>query len=193
MIAEVYALNAVMFMACMCCLACWEHGRRDRWLLVFAFLLGLGLANHHTLAPLGPAGLVFVLCREWHVILRWRVVLACVLLFAIPLALYFYLPLASSYGPFMDWGHPQTFRAMIDHISRGQYTSHYEPQPRTLTSFVFQIVTLGRYYLDQFSPVVGVLLLIALPWALRNRNRKRAAWLFLALFGFASRWRLPGC
>lgn len=179
-IAEVYALNLLLFMTCLWCLARWDRQRRRRWLLAFALLLGLGLANHHTIGILGPAGLAFVLWRNWRVILDWRTVVGSVLLFALPLSLYLYLPLASSASPYMDWGQPRSLDALFEHISRAQYKQSYEPQPRSATSFFFQFTQLTRDYLHQFSPAVGAAVLFLLPLALR---RRRGGWIPLAVLG----------
>lgn len=182
-IAEVYALNALIFMGCLWALANWDQCRRRRWLWLFAGLLGLGMANHHTIGILGPAGLVFVLIRQWRVILDWRLVGGSLAAFILPLSLYLYLPWAASTDPYMNWGHPQSLAALIDHITRAQYKASREPLPRTLLILFFQVSTVLRYYLSQFSPLVGAALLIAIPWAIHYRFRP--GWRPLAILAVA--------
>ncbi len=180
-IAEVYALNAAIFTACLLCLVMWDHRRNDRWLLAFAFLLGLGFTNHHTIGIIGLAGLALVLLRRWRTILNWRLDMAAIALFLLPLSLYLYLPLRSASGPYMDWGHPETLRQLWDHVTRVQYKINYTPEPRTAVSVCFQLVTLIRYFLDQFSPVVGLSSLVAIPLVLRWR-RESKWWAMCILF-----------
>src|SRR5690349_4365366 len=54
------------------------HGRKaDRILVLIAYLLGLGYANHPAGFLVGPAVGVVVLARRWDTILRWKMWLAC--------------------------------------------------------------------------------------------------------------------
>ncbi len=63
--AEVYALQALLMVAALYALLRYDSEERTQWLLAAAFLLALGLANHHLLAltVLLPA-LLFVLIRR---------------------------------------------------------------------------------------------------------------------------------
>ncbi len=74
----------------------------------------------------------------------------------------------------MDWGHPETFKQMWGHITRQQYKVNYDPSPRTLAGVSFQLATLGRYYLAQFSPAVGFFSIIGIPLVVLRR--KEAKW-----------------
>lgn len=172
-IAEVYTLNSLLFMSCLLCLLRWDRQRNDRWLLAFSLLLGLGMTNHHTIGIIGPAALAFVLWRNWRTILNWRLMLAAIVLFIVPLSLYLYLPLRSATYPYMDWGHPETLTRLWEHINRSQYKVNSTPLERTAVSMLFQLTKLGRNILDQFSPVVGLAGLVVIPTALARRSDRR--------------------
>lgn len=176
-IAEVYSLNAVLFALGILCLVTWDQCRNTRWLILFSFVLGIGLANHHTIGILGPIGLAWVLTRQWRVILRPGLVLGSVVAFAVPLSLYLYLPLRALADPYMNWGAPKDVSSVWSHISRAQYKSNYEPASRNLLNFVFQVQAYGRFFVHQFSPLVGLLLLGIVPWFIVRR--RKAVWLYL--------------
>src|ERR687898_417336 len=59
-IAEVYTLNALLVSATIVVLLLWREYRKDRYLLLSAFLVGLCLTNHLTSGLLLPASLLLV-------------------------------------------------------------------------------------------------------------------------------------
>ena len=59
-IAEVYTLNALFVALTLLALLLWRERRRDRYLLLCAFLVGLSMTNHLTSGLLLPATLLFV-------------------------------------------------------------------------------------------------------------------------------------
>src|SRR5215217_5989887 len=64
-IAEVYTLNAMFVSVTIVVLLLWREYRKDRYLLLSAFLVGLCLTNHLTSGLLLPAGLLFVALVDW--------------------------------------------------------------------------------------------------------------------------------
>jgi len=191
-IAEVYALNALLFVMCLFCLVRWYKEQNNRWLLGFSFILGLGLTNHHTIAIIGPIGLCFVLWKNWKIILNWKFVILAIILFLLPLTLYIYLPLRSATAPYMDWGHPVTLKRMWAHISRAQYKLNYHPLPRNISSIVFQLTILIRYFFNQFSPIIGFLSLVFIPVNLIYRRQERwwAIWILFIGIMLTFSWLL---
>ena len=186
-IAEVYTLNAFIFMVCLLCLVEWNRSRHPRWLMAFSFALGLGMTDHHTIGIIGPAAVVLVLWCNWRTILKWKLVLLCIALFILPLGIYLYLPLRAATCPYMDWGHPETISRLWSHVMRAQYRINAEPVERSAVRLFFQFTMVLRNYLDQFSPVVGLFALVAVPVVLIYRRDGR--WLAMALlvvwiFGF---------
>ncbi len=176
-IAEVYTLNSAFFTALLLCIIRWDITRKKYILLIFSLLLGLGLTNHHTIAVLGPAAVIFVLARNWKIILDYKLIAAVTALFVVGLSVYLYLPLRAAAMPYMDWGHPETISRLWAHVTRAQYKVNYTPLPRTPLSFFFQISVLMRYYLEQFSPLIGFTALILVPFAVYVR--KNACWILV--------------
>ena len=112
-------------------------GRKaDRILVLVAYLLGLGYANHMGGMLAAPAAAVAVLVRRPRTLLRWKLLLACVaaLLFGItPFAIQ---PIRAAYNPPLNEGEPTacrtglhvsctfskgTYDAFMYNFNRGQY------------------------------------------------------------------------
>ncbi|MFQ5875460.1 MAG: hypothetical protein ACE5JL_16920, partial [Dehalococcoidia bacterium] len=74
----------------------------DRYLLAAAFLLGLGLGNHMTLAFLAPPSLLLI-ASKWSK--RSLITLPATLgAFLLGLAIYVYLPISAAQDPVVNWG-----------------------------------------------------------------------------------------
>ena len=95
-IAEVYTLNALFAAATIFVFLLWRRTRRDRYLLLAAFLCGLSLTHHITSGMLIPAGLLFVLAVEPGKLLEAGLVLKAAGLFILGLLPYIFLPIRAS-------------------------------------------------------------------------------------------------
>jgi hypothetical protein len=108
-VAEVYTLNALFVALILFVLFLWRERRRDRYLLLAAFLMGLSLTHHLTSGLLLPAGLVFVFMVERRKLLDRKLVLKGVGLFLLGLLPYAYLPIRASMDYLPEgwiWGQP---------------------------------------------------------------------------------------
>lgn len=86
-----------------------DRGRADRWLVAAALIYGVAVANHSLALLLPPAIGLFVLMADWRVILRWRTVLACVVVLVATLAVLFAeLPIRAAMHAPLVYGHPDT-------------------------------------------------------------------------------------
>ncbi|MGI8911732.1 MAG: protein O-mannosyl-transferase family, partial [Rubrobacteraceae bacterium] len=107
-IPEVYALNVLFVALTVFALLIWRDTRRDRYLLLAAFLAGLSLTHHLTSGLLIPAGLFFVLATERRRLLDMRLLLQGIGLFLLGLLPLLYLPVRASMGAPLDETHPTT-------------------------------------------------------------------------------------
>jgi hypothetical protein len=81
----------------------------DRWLIAAAFVYAVAVANHSLALLLPPAIGLFVLMADWRVILRWRTVVACVVVLVATLAVLFAeLPIRAAMNAPLVYGHPDT-------------------------------------------------------------------------------------
>ena len=135
-VAEVYTLNAFLVLLIIYLLIVWrgknsltgEHKVRpygSRLLYFAAFLLGLGIGNHHTIVLIIPGLILFILYSvAKSQKLEVSLIAHCSLLiafFLLGLSIYLYLPARSFKNPFMDWGDPQNIHNFIDVFTRKSY------------------------------------------------------------------------
>lgn len=170
-IPEVYALNA-------CCLAAsllalcprppLPRFRPPRTYRRFGFGYGVALGVHNTLWLLGPVFALYVLYTDGRREGRWRtyaLATCCALLGA---CVFLYLPWASARNPAVDWGNPETLSNFFSVVRRDQYAFMMTESPHSLARFLAQARIMAGMAVPQFTPWVGVLCLLGLPWMLRR-------------------------
>jgi hypothetical protein len=148
-IAEVYALNAVLVAAALWCGSRCRATGEGRWLVAGAFVAGLAAANHLSSLLLTLPLLVYL---GWR--LRGRGVWAAALLFALGASVYLYLPLRAVREPVLNWGVPADAPRLLDHLFRREAGGVVWARYRHLGSHA---VDLARYLFFQFGPAVGLL------------------------------------
>ena len=117
--AEVYTLNALLVALTILALLLWRERRRDRYLLLSAFLVGFCMTNHLTSGLLLPASLLFVALVDWRKLVDLKLVLKGVVLFVAGLAPYLYLPLRSAMDPPFKANDPTNFERFWYVVSGG--------------------------------------------------------------------------
>ena len=116
-IAEVYTLNVLFISLVLLVLLIWRDERRDRYLLLAAFLMGLALTHHLTSGLLIPAGILFVLLVDRRKLLDWRLLLKGAGLFLLGLTPYIYLPIRGSLNLPLDYYHPDTPGRFLSYVT----------------------------------------------------------------------------
>lgn len=168
-IAEVYALNALLAMACLWLWWRWtRRPERAAPLIEGALLLGLGLGNHLTLILLALPCAVDVLARRER---RpgWRQIGAALLAFLLGAAIYLYLPLRARGHPPINWGDPSTWRGFWWMVSGALYRHYVFALP--LSHLPIRLATLAGDLARQFGPW-GVALGLLGVWGLARRDRR---------------------
>jgi hypothetical protein len=97
-IAEVYTLNPLFIALTLLALLLWRERRKDSYLLLSAFLVGLSLTDHLT-SGLLPASLLFVALVDRHKLANARLMLGSAGLGLVGLTPYLYLPIRSAMDP----------------------------------------------------------------------------------------------
>ena len=183
-VAEVYSLNVLLFLVLLYLALRFEDTRDSRYLYLGAFALGVGLTNHSTLGPLAIVFSLWVLLRSPEALTRPVLLLNLLGSFLLGLSIILYLPLRSAADPYVDWGNPESFSALLDHVLRRQYTLAAEPRPRTI---VGQATLVGEFlgtFGAQFTPAVAALAVLGL-WQNARREWRTCA-LLVVLFGLTS-------
>jgi len=141
-ITEVYGLNALVTSLLLYCAVRWRQTQSHRLLLAASLIFGLGMSNHHSVALVALALIVWIVAEAPRLLLRWRVALASLSLFVCGLFPYAYLPLRARTEPAINWGNPSTGIAFWNHVTRHQYGAigpTKPTEPRTFTRTVHQL------------------------------------------------------
>ena len=165
-VAEVYALNLLLLILCTAALWWWRQRGQGRFLLLFAFVYGLGL-SHHPVALLAAPAFVTFLIRHRHRLFESRRVIPLMFgLLLLGLTPSLYLLLRAPARPPLDWGHPADWRGLLAHLTRTSYGS-LSKHPRSATLLGRQLLAWAGLLVRQLGP----------------------GWTFLSLIGLAVLWR----
>src|SRR5687767_2908105 len=178
-IAEVYTLNALFVSVTIVVLLLWREYRKDRYLLLSAFLVGLCLTNHLTSGLLLPASLLFVALVDWRRLVDVRLVLGGAWLFLLGLTPYLYLPIRAAMDPPMEANNPTDFGRFWYVVSGGNLTgSFFSFGPSELPE---RMVFYWEHLLDNMPFLV---VMVALTGAVVMLLKDRAVGLFLGFLFF---------
>ncbi len=116
-----------------------RFGRADAFLVLVAYLCGLGYANHPAgFLPVPAIGL-FVLLRRPSTLLRWRTLITAALLLGVGLTPFLVQPIRAAHRPAINVGEPTacagapelactfsaaTWQKLMSNVSREQYGGH---------------------------------------------------------------------
>lgn len=101
-----------------------DERRTGRRLLALAFLVGLGLSNHHTIVLVLPGVFLLVLRPLVFFAGKLRMWLLSAAALALGLLPYAYIPLRASGHPYINFRDPSTPRAFLDFVLRRYYGSY---------------------------------------------------------------------
>ncbi len=178
-VQRVYTLNA-FFVVALAMAGCeWHRTRRLRFLVLAAFLAGLGAANHTVMGILGVAVGLFAVLAEPALLRRPLHVAACVSAGILGLFPYAYLPWRSRQDPRLDWGNPETLGAFLDVVLRRDFWDR-----AWMESPADVIVAAGDYFLSLGWELLWVGTALALLGAIAGFRRR---WpVLLPLLGMAA-------
>nr|MBC7243906.1 DUF2723 domain-containing protein [Chloroflexota bacterium] len=114
--ANIRSLTALFTALQLHALVAYAEKKQPNYLLVFAFVLGLGLTHHSSLLLLAPPYIVFLLLSDPALLRKPRVWLRPLLAFLLSLSILLYLPLRSAMGAPFD---PQPIRSLsgfLNHV-----------------------------------------------------------------------------
>jgi len=181
LITEVYALNCLFFALVVYLfhklqthLPEWSCSRVYRTLALMAFIYGLSLGNHLTMAFCAPLLLfqaAFVFRQHTLQTRQWAVILGS---FLLGLSVYIYLPLRAGSQPLMNWGNPRTVRGLLWLTGGGMYRQYVMALP--WAHWGTRIMTWASLLREQFG-ILGAILGLLGAW----RHSERNPWQFAGL------------
>jgi tetratricopeptide (TPR) repeat protein len=176
-VAEVYTLAALFFCILIFFTLLWLRDQKEHWLLLLALTAGLALTHHVIIAVFYPVFFIFILLNRPRLIKDWKLITKITSLFLLPLLLYLYLPIRSASNPLNDWGNPDTFSTMIDHITAKQFGGLF--LKHGLDGVMLQLNIFIDALLKQFPFVL--LILAAVGVIIGLKRKRKVALFFLAL------------
>ena len=142
---KVYTISLFFFTAVSWLMISWtddpEGPQANRRLLMVAYLLGLGYANHPAGFLAAPAVGFAILIRRWQTFLDWRLVVKGLIVLGLGLTPFIYEPIRAAYFPALNEGEPTacltkievsctfsplTKQRLMDNINREQYGKKLE-------------------------------------------------------------------
>lgn len=174
-ISEVYALHALFSAVLVWLLLRWHNRPDDPTLGLAAFVFGLGLGNHLTLALLLPAALLVLLHRRraWFNLRAVGIALSAL---SAGLAVYLYLPIAASHRPAVNWGDARSLDRFLWLVTASPYWSlSFGLKPSEMLT---RASDWSRLMGDQFG-WWGLAIAMAGAWRMSSRDRHLAAFVLL--------------
>lgn len=183
--ADAHALHLFLVGAILLLLVVWGERVRsgrpaDRWLVAAAALFGVSLGNHGLTLLIAPGIGLYVLAIQPRVLLRPRLIAACVGVLAVTtVALYLYLPLRSAMNPPLDYANPETWEGLRYVIFAEQFRGTFRPLPGLAQ-------TIETIVVDNWEQL-GLAVVLAGVGLIYGIARRPALVLMLALW-FAVNW-----
>lgn len=183
LVTEVYSLHAFFIaVVTLCVLKAKGEGHAGEkqspgFYVLFAFLFGLGMANHMTLIVLAPACVYLLVTGEGLKRLTSRAFPVLFPPFLVGLSVYLYLPIRSAVQPVLDWGNPETIGNLLRHLSGKQYQVWMFSSLDIATK---QLVLFFATFPGQFGPFFIPVAMVGL-WRLYRRER-RILWFTVSVF-----------
>lgn len=176
-VAEIYAPTAALIAGTLLLLDRVVVSGDPRLALALAVVVGLGAGTHTSYALAVPVFVVLGAVRLRRGA-RWPLMVP-LLAILIAGALYAYLPVRSATGrtAALDWGHPATAPALVEHVSAARIRRAYAGEMRgTAATRVGPAITAAAEdTADALGPIALIAAVAGLGWLLRHRRTRWTA------------------
>jgi hypothetical protein len=182
LISEVYTLNVFFVALTVALVLRWMEQGKGRFLGAAAFVYGLGLGNHLTLALLGPAIALLLVLRPRRPSDGIQQPLVLVAAFLLGLSVYAMIPLRAHHHPPINWGDARTLDRFLWLVSGRLYRRYLFSLPlRYLPS---RISAWAGLLVRQFG-WWGLFLGLVGVWSLWKKARDLAVFCAAVLLGYS--------
>lgn len=156
LITEVYSLNTLFFALFLYLVVLFEGSKDVRVIFLTAFLVGLGLGNHHTLlSAILVGGIYFFVIHRKLFFLP-----LCAFFLIVGTTVYLYLPIRAFTEPPLNFGNPQNLRGLYEVITRWQFG--FGGNSNSPSAMLNQSIDFFFFFLRQFYPLAALFILIGL-------------------------------
>jgi len=141
--------------------------------ILFSFVFGLGLGNHHTLV-LVLVPFVFILYRKRHLIKELKIYVLLFLFWTLGMSVYVMLPVRTVKNPPLNWGQPNTLYKLFRVMTRKDYGTFSlalgEAPQRTWTHSAQHLVRFSKQLGKELAWPVLLVMIIGLGWGFREEG-----------------------
>ena len=176
---EVYSLNVFFFSSLLLLSILYLKDQQSRYVYLFFFLLGLGLANHHlSLLSAAPAFLILFLTFASRSFFSIRKVPFYLLFWLLGLSVYAYLPIRSLSNPPLAWGQVESVSSSASSVFAFDAIANLNLN--FLSDAATEISQIASLLYHQLTLLPFAISLMGLFLLLRN-NRKILAFLLILM------------
>ena len=154
--AEVYSLNALFIALSLLFVVRWYFSQQPTDLVILAYVVGLGLAQHITGALVAPGIALLVLLKQPRIVLNVKLLLVLIGVAALGFSTYLYLPIRTAANPPIDWGNPENLQRIVGHFFPkssqalfGETTTGY--YAGRMQWILLQVFTIEFWYFGAFA------------------------------------------
>jgi hypothetical protein len=174
---EVYSLTLLADLLAIFLFMQYAARKKPAYLIAGFYIWGLSFCSHMSTIFLLPAIVYMVLAVDgYRKVFKARYFWAAVF-FIFALNLYLFLPVRSSFKPFLNWSNPSTWQGLINHVSGWQYRVWMFGSLSTMSKGVGYFAAL---LYNQFG-VIGLILSLTGIIAGFIKNRKLSIFLILII------------
>lgn len=166
--ARVYALAAFFITLLMWVIFLWNREQKDKYLLLFAVILGLALGTHTMVILVIPVAVATIAVTKPKTFSRPAIVLAVLTALALGGLQYLYFPIAASRNPVVNWGNPTNFTRFINYITQREYS--FKMGVRGIAGSSKVLFTALKFFILDFTPL-GLVFIFGLVGYWRKRRK----------------------
>jgi hypothetical protein len=168
--AEVYSLNVLFFSLLLLLSMLYLKNQRSRYVHLFFFLFGLGLANHHlSLLSAAPAFLLLFLTSDSRSFLNLRRVPFYLLFWLLGLSVYAYLPIRSLSDTPLAWGQMESVSSSASSVFALDAVAHLNLD--FLANVTTELSQIASLIFHQLTLLPFAVSLVGFGLLLRNSRR----------------------
>ncbi|MFC1657873.1 protein O-mannosyl-transferase family [Candidatus Omnitrophota bacterium] len=166
--ARVYTLAGFFIALLVWIIFLWNIKQKDKYLFLFAVMLGLALATHAMVILVIPMAIAAIAVTKPRTFLRPAFVLAVFIALALSGLQYFYLPIAASRDPVVNWGNPTNLVSFFNYITQREYA--FKMGVRSTAGSLRVLLTAMKLFILDFTPL-GLVFILGLIGHWRRHKR----------------------
>jgi hypothetical protein len=173
LVPEVFALNSLLVISISYFLFCYLNTKKNKYLLLSAFFVGLCIAHHHVFVIFIPGWLFLLKDNLKKIIYSKRLSLLLLLCLCAGVSFYAYAPLASHFSPPIQWEDANTLNGFWRLITRtiyGTFTA-YGGSKGNILNQLYDVVSIFILVFQDFRILGMIFIGLGLLVSVRTKQR----------------------